>query len=670
MTERWDGVGTPLQRREAAWTYNANDQKLSLTDARGYRAEMRYDGFGRQQRWIFPSRTTPGIADQADYEQYLYDAQGNRTSLRKRDGVILAYAYDALNRVSQKTVPASTTGAAGYSVFYGYDLRGLQTFARFGSASGPGVTNAYDGFGRLASSATTLDGVSRTMASRYDADGNRILLTGDQGYYAPFGHDGLGRMKAYATLVQFGYDVAGRRSSLAMGPGWTGSAVGYAYDPASRLQTLTHDLGGTGADQVVGLAYNPASQIVTRTGSNDTYAWTGGVAVNRAYSVNGLNQYTSAGPASFAYDANGNLTSDGSTNFVYDAENRLVSASGAKSAALAYDPLGRLWQVTSGANVTRFLYDGDRLVMELDGAGALARSYVHGPGTDEPLVWYEGTAGWARRFLHSDHQGSIIALADDNGTPVAINAYDEYGIPNAGNVGRFGYTGQVWIPELGLWYYKARFYSPTLGRFLQTDPIGYEDQINLYAYVGNDPVNLRDPEGTFRCSGFIECAIDLRDTVGQKATSATRWFKTKLGIGVSAAAVSTGIIANETRRSVKIPVFRVFDEEKAQRNGRSWSLEDPRAMSNWRDRLAVYPGWNKGTKVVQGWVTMQDMHMKNVLPGPGPNSTAGPQPRDSSLGGGPYQWKGNEIIIPIVSKTVKDQVVSSMCLVTQSLRSC
>jgi uncharacterized protein RhaS with RHS repeats len=115
--------------------------------------------------------------------------------------------------------------------------------------------------------------------------------------------------------------------------------------------------------------------------------------------VNRLNQYVSAGPSSFTYDANGNLTSDGSTSFAYDGENRLVSASGARTASLSYDPLGRLWQTSGGtAGTTRFLYDGDRLVIEYDGSGGVRRSYVHGPGQDEPLAWYEGSQ---RRFLHA-----------------------------------------------------------------------------------------------------------------------------------------------------------------------------------------------------------------------------------------------------------------------------
>ncbi|MEQ8484331.1 MAG: RHS repeat domain-containing protein [Pseudomonadales bacterium] len=123
---------------------------------------------------MFPSKTTPGAVNEADYEAYGYDAAGNRTSLRKRDGRTLTYQYDGLNRVSVKTVPSTASGTPGYSVHYRYDMRGLQTRARFGSASGTGITNAYDAFGRLVSSTTTMGGVSRTLDSEYDAGGRRL----------------------------------------------------------------------------------------------------------------------------------------------------------------------------------------------------------------------------------------------------------------------------------------------------------------------------------------------------------------------------------------------------------------------------------------------------------------------------------------------------------------
>lgn len=135
----------------------------------------------------------------------------------------------------------------------------------------------------------------------------------------------------------------------------------------------------------------------------------------------------------------------------YDAENRLISATGAASASLVYDPLGRLWQTSGGsAGVTDFLHDGDEIALEYDGAGGILRRYLWGPGVDEPILWDEGGAltcgspGAPTTFaLHADHQGSVIARANCWGNRVGVNAYDEHGVPAAANAGPFQYTGQA-----------------------------------------------------------------------------------------------------------------------------------------------------------------------------------------------------------------------------------
>jgi len=495
VLEEHRAVGTGLAQIYATRTWTPNGQLDWVQDANDNRSNLDYDGFDRLRRLYFPVPTLGAeTASSTDYEEYGYDDNDNRVSLRLRSSETIEYAYDALNREIFKDIPGGTDA----DVHSRYDLAGRRTLARFSStvtpssdctANNAGIDYCYDAVGRLLYETS----YGRRLTFDYDAASNRTRITHPDSTYFQYTYDALNRVDqvqlngsaAGANLIaDYAYDAMSRRTALARGNGVT---TAYDYTQASRLSELSHDMAGTAHDAAWAFLYTPAGQLSSRT-LVDMYEWPVS-ALDEDYAANGLNQYASVDSAAFNYDARGNLISDGSRNFAYDLEN----ASGAASGTLSYDPLGRLRSYTAGGTTTEFLYDGDRLVAEYV-SGAVARRYAHGPGVDEPLVWYEGDDLSDPRWLIADRQGSIVAVTDEAGD-ATIYRYGPYGEPESWAGPRFRYTGQAALPELELYHYKARVYDPALGRFLQTDPIVYGAGLNIYLYASGDPTNRVDPLG-------------------------------------------------------------------------------------------------------------------------------------------------------------------------------
>lgn len=501
------------------YTYDAKGSLSSIKDARGNTTAYTYDSLNRLTKTTYPNGST---------ESYVYDKVGNLVSKTDQKVNTINYAYDGLNRLTAKTYPDAT------QVSYAYDaLSRLTTTANTNST----ISYVYDALSKVIQ--VNQDG--KTVAYEYDGMGNRTKLTYPDGSYIAYTYDALKSLDQIKdstgqVIADYTYDSLSRRTQLDLA---NGTQALYQYDQISRLTSLTNRIAST---QVIissfGYAYDKVGNrtSMTTTGGTHSYAYDkiyqligadypGGylfpdIAYNfdavgnrtstvnggtATYSANNMNQYTDVGGTAYTYDANGNLTSDGTNSYIYDYENRLISATTPDypNITYKYDPFGRRIEKNVVGVVTKFVYDGDQVIAEYDNTGTLLRKFIYGPGIDEPVVMEDGTNKY---YYHFDGLGSVTELADSAGAVVEKYEYDAYGKPSIfdgsnnslpesaiGNV--YMFTGRRFDKESGLYYYRARYYDAQIGRFLQTDRIGFSGEINLYSYVQNNAVNFVDPSG-------------------------------------------------------------------------------------------------------------------------------------------------------------------------------
>lgn len=446
----------------------------SIKDARGNITYFNSDGIQRITKQIYPDGT---------YETWTYDNNSNVTSYRSRAGIVTTQVFDGADRLTSKKVGTEPT-----QTFTSDNVGRLLTASTpivAGDPSSGTFSRAYDSAGRLISETNPQGEV---IGYELDRNGNVTKVTHPDGYYVQYAYDALNRVTSIklngsaADAVSFTYDTLSRRTSKTYA---NGNTIAYGFDIADRLtsRSLTH-AGGTAT---WGYGHNDVNQITSQTISDAAFEWTPAAASSVSYGTpNNLNQYPTVGGATQSHTTDGQLLSDAVWTYQYDGEGMLIAANKTGVAAsFKYDPFSRLIERTVNTNKTRYVYAGSRLLEEYDSAtNILLKRYVYA-GTDEAVIEIDGAGNVT--YLHQDHQNSLIARANGAGTLTAKYEYSPWGEASLPGTG-FGYTGQRWDADLGLYNYKARYYDPVKGRFLQPDPVGYKQDMNLYTYCVNDRV--------------------------------------------------------------------------------------------------------------------------------------------------------------------------------------
>ncbi len=637
--------------------YDNESNLTSIVDALSRTTSFEYDSLGRVTKTTFPSTL---------FESYGYDNVGNLTSKTDRNGQTFSYTYDPLNRMTQKAY-------GSYAAAYNYD-----SLSRLTQASDPTGTYqfVYDSLGRLTQTITDyafLTGKTFTLSYGYDAASNRTSMTDPDSGVTTYAYNALNLITSLTdpgrNAFSWTYDAIGRRTKLSRP---NSVATSYSYDSLSRLLSISHAKRTNtidGATYTVDAAGNRTSRAPLPTGVPTSYdydeiyqlitatqnasaveSYTYDEVGNRLsslgvspYTYNASNELTSKPDTAYSYDNNGNLLSEsvasGTTGYVWDAENRLMSVTLPGSGGTVnfqYDPFGRRIYKSSASATTIYVYDGSNILEEVSAAGSLVARYTQSLGIDEPLGMLRGST---MSYYQADGLGSITSLSDTKGALVSTYQYDSFGnlTASTGSVTNpFRYTGREFDAETGHYYHRARYYDPQTGRFIGEDPIGFNGGINLYAYVGNNPIGLVDPFGlesqfpaavegldriskmkcSDKCIEFLtylakKMNMDVKDLISniRKAASAS---KTQLYDGPTSTVPATEDIFGKWLGDAKVVGDKFSDNRVKAMSSRS----DPRIWlrsGQWDGWLSAY-STSKNTATPQGMGILMDelLHKKSV----------------------------------------------------------
>jgi RHS repeat-associated protein len=465
---------TDARQAVTAFSYDPNGNLLRVTDANNHATTYSYDNMDRAA-----SRTDPLHR----IESFQYDANGNLTRWTDRRGKVSLYNYDALNRLTSAQFGYTGPGSYESQITYTYDAGNRPTLVSDSIAGN--ITPQFDGRDRLTQETTPQGSVSYT----YDLASRRTGMTVAGQTALAYTYDNANRLtqitQGGSTSVGFAYDNADRRTSLTL---LNGITVSYGYDLDSRLTSLTYKNGNTTMGNLT-YTYDADGRRTQMGGSYASVNLPEPVPPSTYDAANELLQW---GSSSLTYDSNGSLAADDVNNYTWNARNQLTGISGGTTASFQYDAYGRRSNKTIAGTTTGFLYDGVNAVQELSGSTVIA-NMIDG-GIDEIFQRSDSTGTYS---LLSDALGSTVALTNGSGSLATQYTYAPFGATTSSGTASTNtsqYTGRE-NDGTGLYYYRARYYSPQLGRFISEDPIGFRGGINKYAYVGNSPLNYIDPYG-------------------------------------------------------------------------------------------------------------------------------------------------------------------------------